>query len=118
MTVNDIINALIGKINLCKELNDWCTEISLSQLEDILDLINRQKAEIDRLNNEADRLSQVVLYHDGDIADAIKDFADLSIKRICENVTPIPQQKYLVNMCIQEIENTKKKWLEVVNEKN
>lgn len=49
MTVNDIINVLIGKINLCKELDDWCAEISLSQLKDILDLINRQKAEIERL---------------------------------------------------------------------
>ena len=41
-------------------------------------------------------------------AEAIKEFADLSIKNICKNVTPIPQQKYLINMCIKEIEKTKK----------
>ena len=44
------------------------------------DLINRQKAEIERLNKEVDRLSQCVLYHDGQIADAkaeaIKEFAE------------------------------------------
>jgi archaellum component FlaC len=48
-------------------------------LENSLDEINRQKAEIERLNKEVDRLSQVVLYHDGQIADAkaeaIKEFA-------------------------------------------
>ena len=38
--------------------------------------INRQKAEIERLNKENDRLSQVVLYHDGEIADAIENFKD------------------------------------------
>ena len=41
-----------------------------------LDLINRQKAEIERLNKEVDRLSQVVLYHDGDVVDAVKEFAE------------------------------------------
>lgn len=41
---------------------------------DLLDLINRQQAEIERLNKEVDRLAQCVLYHDGQISDAIKDF--------------------------------------------
>ena len=41
-----------------------------------LDLINRQKAEIERLNKEVDRLSQCVLYHEGQIIDAIKEFAE------------------------------------------
>lgn len=41
-------------------------------------------------------------------AEAFKEFADLAIKKIYENVTPIPQQRYLVKMCIEEIENTKK----------
>ena len=42
---------------------------------------------------------------------AVKEFADLVVKNICEKVTPIPQQKYLINMCIQEIENTKKEMM-------
>lgn len=68
----------------------------------IIDIINRKSAEIDRLiateekahqhcrdvcepkyktkiawlEKENDRLSQSVLYHDGHIADAIKEFAD------------------------------------------
>ena len=40
------------------------------------EIINRQKAEIERLDREVDRLSQCVLYHDGQIVDAIKDFAE------------------------------------------
>ena len=41
-----------------------------------LDLINRQKAEIERLEKEVDRLSQCVMYHDGQIADAIKELGE------------------------------------------
>ena len=33
-------------------------------LGEVLDLIDRQKTEIERLNKEVDRLSQVVLYND------------------------------------------------------
>ena len=56
--------------------DDYENTIYIEILKDALDLISRQKAEIDRLNKEVDRLSQCVLYHDGQIADAIKDFAD------------------------------------------
>lgn len=52
MTDNEIIKALIGKIYLCKEVNAWGTEISLKQLNEILDLINRQQSEIERLKIE------------------------------------------------------------------
>jgi hypothetical protein len=45
-------------------------------MEQCIDLINRQRAEIERLAKEVDRLSQCVLYHDGQIADAIKEFAE------------------------------------------
>lgn len=34
------------------------------------------RTEIERLEKEVDRLSQVVLYHDGQIADAVKEFAE------------------------------------------
>lgn len=32
-----------------------------------------------------------------------KEFAGLLVERIKKNITPIPQQMYLVRMCIQEI---------------
>lgn len=71
-----------------------------------LGLINRQQAEVERLNKEVDRLSQIVLYHDAHIADAIKEFAELSIKRFCENVTaPTPTESYIVERCNQELDN-------------
>lgn len=46
MTDNEILNALIGKINLCKELNEWGAYLSLEYLNEILDLIKRYRAEI------------------------------------------------------------------------
>ena len=45
-----------------------------------LELVNRQEAEIERLNKEVDRLSQIILYRPGQMADAIKEFAE----RLCE----------------------------------
>ena len=48
---------------------------------DQLDLINRQHAEIERLNKEVNRLCQLVLYHDGDVVDAVKEFAERLISK-------------------------------------
>ena len=39
-------------------------------------------------------------------AEAVKEFADLSIKRICEQVSaPTPSESYIVERCNQEIDN-------------
>lgn len=40
------------------------------------DIITEQKLEIECLNKEVNRLSECVLYHDGQIADVVKDFAE------------------------------------------
>ena len=62
-------------------------------IKDQSDLINRQKAEIERLNKEVDRLSQVVLYHDGHIADAKaearKEFAERFENELSEKVEEV-----------------------------
>lgn len=47
-----------------------CDGDTFEMVQAVLDLIKRQKAEIERLNKEVDRLSLCVLYHDGQIADA------------------------------------------------
>lgn len=41
-----------------------------------LALLGERDAEIERLNKEVDRLSQVVLYHDGRMVDTIKEFTE------------------------------------------
>lgn len=51
---------------------------------DALALINRQKAEIERLNKEVDRLSQCVLYHDGIVSDLEKDLFNAKADAIKE----------------------------------
>lgn len=118
MTDKQIVKAL----ECCKArngLNNQCDKCPFHSLYcmdklivDTLDLINHQREEIENKDDLIHRQSDVISEQKEKIeriyVEAVKEFADLSIKRICENVTPIPQQKYLVNMCIQEIENTQK----------
>ena len=99
MTDNEIIKAL----EKCRHL--LVTFHPKLVGRDVLDLINRKN---DLIHRQSDVISEQKEKLERIYSEAIKEFADLSSKRICENVTPIPQQKYLVNMCIQEIENTKK----------
>lgn len=73
-------------------------------LKNALELLKRQRAEIERLRYNL----KAVLDERTDHSEAIDEFVDLAIKNIRENVTPIPQQRYLIKMCIEEIENTKK----------
>ena len=49
---------------------------SMKILDDAMKIITGQKAEIERLQKEVDRLSECVVYHDGHVADAIKEFAE------------------------------------------
>ena len=109
----------------------------------VLDLINRQKAEIERLKEEVSKARRKALleakskfaghsdYHGDTIlcklicmaegkevgvatpldknkikSEARKEFADLSIKKICEQVcAPTPTESYIVEKCNQTIEN-------------
>ena len=57
---NNIDKAWVEVLELCKK--------ALSAEE--------QQAEMERLDKEVERLSQCVLYHDGQIVDAIKEFAE------------------------------------------
>ena len=49
-----------------------------------LELADRQRAEIERLNKEVDRLSQCVLYHDGIVSDLEKDVFNAKAEAIKE----------------------------------
>ena len=54
------------------------------------------------VNVDRHELEKALLYDRGQYqkgyADGVKEFMDLVIKNICKNVTPIPQQRYLINM--------------------
>lgn len=110
MTDNEIIKALecCARLNyvdgwsICKTdcpYKSKCfeEEKGLNFLKDVLDLINRQRAEIERLDKEVDRLSQCVLYHDGQIADAVKDFAERLKTCLYDKPSIFTQQRYIVN---------------------
>ena len=85
MTDNDSIKALKCCIELFYDNNVWCDQTIEGLADDVKyifdDLINRKQAEIERLNKEVDRLSQVVLYNDGvtemKITEAVKEFAEI-----------------------------------------
>lgn len=77
MTDNDIIKAL----ECCageRPCNDDCpgNKVGCELEKYVLKLIKSKDAKIERLNKEVDRLSQCVMYHDGQIADALKEFAE------------------------------------------
>lgn len=57
----------------CQNADLACQKMLAMHYKEIAD---SNAAEIERLNKEVDRLSQCVLYHDGQIVDAIKDFAE------------------------------------------
>ena len=125
MTDNEIIKAL----EICSTTGSKCTDCPAfvkvdrsncnKAFKGAVAIINRQKEEltknekiikaaddlIDCQKKEIERLLQKLQQPQ---SEAVKEFADLVVKNIRENVTPIPQQRYLVNMCIQVIENIKK----------
>lgn len=80
MADNEIIKALIGKIHLCEEIDEWGAEISLKQLNEILDLINRKQSDIEQLEIENQSLRMAAnsykLHYNEAIVKAVRDFAE------------------------------------------
>ena len=96
MTDSEIIKALecsTGKSLLCRECPyspryrpPLCQR---AVAKDAISLINRQKAEIESLGKEVDRLSQVVMYNNGvtemKVTEAVKEFAEKVKESFNEN---------------------------------
>lgn len=81
MTDSDILEALEAQIRVSDAVGvKYCDGVPKWLFVKILDLIDRQKTEIERLNKEVDRLSQIVMYNDGvtemKVAEAIQEFAE------------------------------------------
>lgn len=76
MTDKEIIKALESLLDKMRAYESQQASIGKGLVEDIISMHDRQKAEIEKLNKEVDRLSQVIMYHDGQVADAIKEFAE------------------------------------------
>jgi hypothetical protein len=90
LTDNEIVKALeccwhskdcVGnECPLFEPVND-CAQLMAMEA---LDLINRQQAEVERLQKEVDRLSQIVLYNDGIVSDLEKDLFNAKAEAIKE----------------------------------
>ena len=119
MTDNEIIKALecCGEFHNKRDCSKcpYCNikiACSIKLKNDALDLINRQKAEIERLEETKNRLSynlQAVLDERADHSEAVKEFEERAIKNICEKVyAPTPVQSCIVEKCNQVITETVK----------
>ena len=77
MTDKEIINSLKGSILNAKSIDCNLWTIDIYRLENILDLINRQQAEIERLKPFRDTAYEVLAgYYAITKAEAIKEFAE------------------------------------------
>lgn len=117
MTDNEIIiplKCLVMNESDCrhcklKDKNDKCQKFLYSDVLGLIDENNRQKAEIERLQNKVEELSEVlsdtirIRYAEAK-AEAVKEFEERAIKNICEKVyAPTPVQSCIVEKCNQVI---------------
>lgn len=115
MTDNEIINDFEKEIKYVREnekYDDFNPIVDIDLCEDVLDLINRQKAEIETMQNAA--RAYETAYHRIK-SEAIKDFAE----RLKEyrNDCPMNGKEYIC-MDIQEIDNLVKEMTEQKNNFN
>ena len=85
MTDNEIITALEQYIERTKNIKYGARKMVLvadERLKDILDLINRQQAEIERLQNENNQFADIGKMYSEIKTEAIKEFAE----RLKENL--------------------------------
>lgn len=112
MSTYDIIERLsnLKKVRKYKDLSTF--------FDMVIEHIKNQNAMIYRQNDEIARLNHFRRYISSDWtkiliseikAEAHKEFADLSIRRIYEEVSaPSPSESYIVEKCIQTIYNLMK----------
>ena len=131
MTDNEIIKALecCANCESCDFETSDCPLVEEMECRSLLaqkalDLITRQRAEIERLKekkskleNKIDEIYPLVMQLPNAMqqakSEAYKEFADLSIKRICEQVSaPTPSKSYIVERCNQEIYNLLKEMVD------
>ena len=106
LTEAEIMKEIETLLRIAKFVNsDYVTSpFEKKVLIAIQDLINRKNAENERLNFEN---LQMIASIKGLKDEAIKEFANLAEKRICEKVNaPIPTESWIVEKCIEVIYET------------
>lgn len=78
LTDNEIIKALENEINLAEYVDsDYCTNTEVLLLKSTIDLINRQKAEIERLQKDnSESAFRQYNYGKSEAIEAIREFAE------------------------------------------
>ena len=110
MRDKEIIKALECCINDdCDNCPDTFGNCEHNAMRNALDLINRQKASIENLQKSMLQMANAnIELIDKERDEAVKEFVKLVIKNIRKQVNPIPQQRYLVEMCIKVIRSLAK----------
>lgn len=73
-----------------------------------IELVNEQNKEIEKLNKEVDRLSQCVMSHDGQVYDAIKNFAEMLKTEYSKPDLLLEQNIIVIEECM--LNEIVKKW--------
>lgn len=108
MTDNEIIKALKSEIHLAKYVDSsYCDCVKVSLLEAILDLINRYRAEMKRLNNE---VFVVEKHLETARAEAVKEFVDKLKEKSFKVIRNYGLTKDVVEVC--DIDNLVKEMTE------
>ena len=120
----DELNGLVETINRqqaeISEYKDKCEKCGAKTrvcIESLQNNIAEKQAEIERLEGLSKHHQFLINELNIGIAEfraeVIKEFADLSIKKICENVSaPTPSESYIVERCNQVIYNLVKEMTE------
>lgn len=125
LTDNEIIKAL----KLCpkRNMNSECTQCPYFEsdgicfevlMADSLDLINRQKAEIERLKTNCLSMAQTMPnIAKAERAEAVKEFAERYERYLLSQLTTAPlDKKEWINFCLDELDNLKKEMVDKNND--
>ena len=119
MTDNEIINALecccSPKVNACDDcpFHKRCYENNEWLEKEAIDLINRQKAEIERLETNCLSMAQTMPnMAKAERAEAVKEFAE----RFENKLNCILQHHFTLAQVLYDLDKTKKKWWVRVDE--
>jgi hypothetical protein len=86
LTDVEIVKSLESLLDRMRAYESLQASIGKGLVENIISMYNRQKAEIERLQNENKRFADIGKLYSEVRADAIKEFAEKLTNRICENV--------------------------------
>lgn len=108
--MGELLSMCLDLINRQKEeiaKKDIEIDVLIRKKETLSDEVFNLRAEVEMLEKEVDRLSQCVLYHDGHIADAIKEFADMVFELFPEDKQFTTISRFAIKHILKDLTENK-----------